>query len=174
MQNIEVKCELLDIQAAAVQCEALGAVLRGHLEQVDTYYRLPDGRLKKRETKGRPPEWIFYHRPDRVTPRMSHFIIYSDDQAVTRWGSMSLREWLVVKKKRTLYQLDNVRIHLDQVDQLGHFIEFEALVSTEYPIRLCHQRIAELRTEFQPILGEAVAGSYSDLLDRHETFQSDV
>lgn len=174
MQNIEIKCELLDIKAAEVQCQALGAVLRSRLEQVDTYYRLPDGRLKKRESKGRPPEWIFYHRPDRVTPRLSHFIIYSDDQAVARWGSMSLREWLVVRKIRTLYQLGNVRIHLDQVEGLGDFIEFEALVSSDDPMQQCHQRINELRTCFQPILGEAVACSYSDLLHRHQTDLADA
>jgi len=168
MQNIEFKCELLDIGAAQVQCQMLGAECVGRLEQTDTYFKLPDGRLKRREVPGDPVEWIFYHRPDRVTPKMSHFMIYSEEQARARWGVLPLKEWVTVRKVREVFLLENLRIHLDDVDELGWFIEFEAQVSPKYNVRVCHVQIAKMRRQFGPILGEAIAAGYADLMDRFQ------
>ena len=170
MQNVEFKAELRDLEVARSQCRALGAGFVRVLDQTDTYFRIPDGRLKKRAVPGEPIEWIFYHRNDRPTSKMSHFMLYSDEQAKARWGVLPLREWLVVRKTRELWLLDHVRIHLDRVEELGSFIEFEAQVSRKNDVKACHQRIAELREAFSPILGEAIAGGYANLLDhlRHE------
>lgn len=166
MQNIEFKCELRDLTAARVQCQSLGARHVSTIRQIDTYFRLPDGRLKKREVEGDPVEWIFYHRQDRLTPKMSQFTLYTDQQARTRWGTVALKPWLAVRKKREIYLKENVRIHLDDVDVLGTFIEFEALVSPRFNVRVCHEEIAALRKAFGPILGETIAQSYSDLMDQ--------
>lgn len=165
MQNIEFKCELRDPAAARAQCRVLGASLVAQVRQTDTYFRVADGRLKRREVPGEPIEWIFYERPDRITPKMSHFLIYSEEQARARWGYISLREWLKVRKQREIWYLDNVRIHLDHVEDLGHYLEFEALVTRRHHINRCHEQIAHLRRAFQPVLGEVIAQSYSDLLD---------
>ena len=164
MQNIEFKSSLSDIVAAQAQCRQLGARHITRLEQTDIYYRLPDGRLKRRSAPGEPIEWIFYHRKDAVRPRMSNYTILSDAQARLRWGTHSLREWLTVKKSRDLWMLDNVRIHLDEVDDLGTFLEFEAMVSKLHTVKTCHEQVATLREVFGPILGEPVSSSYSDLM----------
>lgn len=166
MQNIEFKCELRDMTLARYHCKKLEAKLVGVVEQMDTYYKLPDGRLKRRIVKDEPVEWIFYHRPDRVTPKMSHFMIYSEEQARARWGVLPLKDWLVIRKVREIYILNNIRIHLDDVEQLGQFIEYEAQVSPKYNVRVCHDQIATLRHEFAPILGEAIAYGYADMMDR--------
>jgi adenylate cyclase class IV len=167
MQNIEFKAELRDLEAARAQCRALSAQRLGTLRQTDTYFRLPDGRLKKREAPGEPVEWIFYHRPDRARARMCNYSILSDDQARRRWGAWSLKPWLIVHKTRELWMIGNVRIHLDEADDLGTFIEFEAMVSREFDVRQCHDAIADLRERFQPILGEPVSVSYCDLMAQH-------
>ncbi|MHC4415431.1 MAG: class IV adenylate cyclase [Planctomycetota bacterium] len=164
MQNIEFKAELLDLVAARRQCAVLGAQRIGAIRQTDTYYKLHEGRLKKREGPGEPTEWIHYHRADLVRPRMCHYTILSDEQAKRRWGSQSLRAWLKVTKTRELWMLDNVRIHLDQVDRLGAFIEFEAAVSRKHDVQACHQAINHLRHVFGVSLGEPLAASYCDLM----------
>lgn len=173
MQNIEFKAELRDLTLARARCQALDATFVRISEQRDTCYRLPDGRLKKREVPGEAAEWIFYHRSDRPVPRMSHFMLYSDEQARTRWGALPLREWLVVRKVRELWVLGNVRMHLDQVENLGLFIEFEAQVSRKHDVKTCHEQIASLRESFGPILGESIAGSYADLLDQAQREPAD-
>lgn len=166
MQNIEFKAELRNIEAARRQCKLIGAERVGKLQQTDTYFRMPDGRLKRREAPGEPIEWIFYHRPNRVVPKMSNYTILTDEQARRRWGTQSLKPWLNIIKARELWMIDDVRIHLDEVQLLGNFIEFEAMVSRRFDVTMCHSAIAELREEFQPLMGEPLSVGYSDLMQQ--------
>lgn len=166
MQNIEFKAELRDVEIARKACELIGAKKIGTIDQTDTYFKMPDGRLKRRETTDEHVEWIFYHRPDKSRPKLSNFTILSDRQAKTRWGTANLRPWLTVKKRRELWIIDNTRIHLDCVDRLGSFIEFEAMVSAKYNVQECHTIVAHLREQFGPALGEPISVSYCDLMEQ--------
>ncbi len=165
MQNVEFKAELKDLPLARSICRALGAMSISTMQQTDTYYKLPAGRLKKREVPGEPTEYIFYQRPDKTQPKLSTFTIYTENEVITRFGATSLPVWLVVKKTRELWMLANVRIHLDTVDALGSFLEFEALVTPQSNVARCHTVIADLREHFKPTLGEPVSTGYSDMLE---------
>lgn len=170
MQNIEFKAELRNLEAARQQCRQVGAEFQGVIAQRDSYFRMTDGRLKKRETKApKSVVWVYYHRPDRVSPRMSNYTILTDAQAKRRWGTRSLKPWLTVEKTRELWMLDDVRIHLDHVKDLGTFIEFEAQVSRRFSVKACHEAIARLREAFTPVMGEPLSVSYSDLMQMHIT-----
>ena len=166
MQNVEFKAELRDPQVAKAICKSLRATWIANVEQVDTYYRVPTGRLKKREQTGEPTEVIFYDRPNRSRPKLSKFEIYSEEQARARFGDQPLPVWLIVRKKREIWVLGQVRIHLDQVEGLGSFVEFEAIVSPHNNVARCHEEVAQLRKTFGPVLGEPLDCSYSDLLAR--------
>ncbi|MEO1584336.1 MAG: class IV adenylate cyclase [Planctomycetota bacterium] len=172
MHNVEFKAELRDLSLARAISLKLGATHAGDMRQVDTYYKVATGRLKRREItfldeagKGEPPEveYIFYDRPDLTTPRLSHYVVYDEPTARERFGTRDLPVELVVAKTRRLFLTGPVRIHLDEVEGLGTFIEFEAVVSRAHTVRSCHEMLAKLRTDFQPALGEAIAVSYSDL-----------
>lgn len=164
MRNVEYKAELRDIGLARSVCRSLSAVHEGTLLQTDTYYKIADGRLKKRETVGEPTEFIFYSRANRVDPKLSHYVVYSEAEARERFGATPLPVWVVVKKKRDLYMLDHVRIHLDEVEGLGAFLELEAIVSEKNDAGVCREVVDFLRQAFGPVLGEAISVSYSDLL----------
>lgn len=164
MHNVEYKAELRDLALAKMICQSIGATFIGVLEQTDTYFQIPAGRLKKREQTGEPPEWIFYDRDNRTKPKLSHFNIYTEEEARERFGLAPLPVWIVVKKRRHLYLIGNVRIHLDEVEGLGAFLEFEAMVSTSNNVAKCHQALGDLREKLKPALGEAIAVSYSDML----------
>lgn len=164
MRNVEYKAELRDPGLARAICHSLGALHEADLVQTDTYFKLADGRLKRRETEGDPTEYIFYSRSDRVDPRLSHYVVYSEAEARERFGASPLPVWVVVRKTRTLYLLENIRIHLDDVDRLGHFLEFEAIVSPRHDAAACREDVDFLRATFAPALGEAISVSYSDLL----------
>lgn len=165
MLNVEFKAELRDLALARTICRAIKATHIATLRQTDTYYRVTSGRLKKRECEGEPVEIIHYDRANRAQPKLSYFNVYSERQARERFGEQELPIWLVVRKTRELYLLDAVRIHLDRVDALGDFIEFEAIVSRTQNVAKCHRDLASLRERLAPALGEPIAASYSDMLD---------
>lgn len=164
MENVEIKAELRDPALARSVCAALGARHIQTMDQTDTYYRVSQGRLKKRETAGEEPEWIYYERADAAAARVSRFTIYNPEQAAQRFGATEPPVWRVVRKRRELWMLGNVRIHLDEVEGLGWFIEFEALVTPGADEGECQRRVQELRRELGPAMGEPVAVGYSDLV----------
>jgi adenylate cyclase class 2 len=164
MKNIEYKSELRDLLIAREVCRNLGAGRIGLLEQTDTYYRVATGKLKKRETKGEPTEFIFYERPHLASPKPSDFTIYDEGSALAKFGQASLPVWVQVKKKRELFLLENTRIHLDMVEHLGTFIEFEYPVTRKHTEADGRATLADLRAKFGPVLGEAIDCGYADLL----------
>lgn len=164
MLNVEFKAELRDLALARTICRAIRATHIATLRQTDTYYRVANRRLKKRECEGEPIEYIDYDRANRSQPKLSLFNVYSERQAKERFGEQELPIWLIVRKVRELYILENVRIHLDRVENLGDFIEFEAIVSRTQNVAKCHRDLASLRERFGPALGEPIAASYSDML----------
>lgn len=166
MHNVEFKAELRELAIAKATCRKVGATHILGFDQTDTYFRVPSGRLKRRETSGEPVEFIFYERPNRAGPKISQFMIYSEAQALERFGREPLPVWVTVRKHRDLWMVGNVRIHLDQVEGLGTFLEFEALVSRECGISACRSTLDALIAEFRPILGEPIDGSYSDMIAR--------
>lgn len=164
MQNVEFKAELRDPALARTIARSIGAAFVGTLSQTDTYFRVPDARLKKREVPGGPAEYIFYNRGHRTRPKLSSFTIYSEAQALERFGTTPLPVWLVVRKSRDLYMHQGVRIHLDRVEGLGDFVEFEAPVTAERNLGACHAAMDELRAAFQPAMGEPIADGYADMM----------
>ncbi len=60
----------------------------------------------------------------------------------------------------------NVRIHLDAVEQLGNFLEFESLVSKDHNVAKGHEAIAALRKQFAPVMGELIDCGYAELMER--------
>ncbi len=60
--------------------------------------------------------------------------------------------------------MEGVRIHLDRVDGLGDFIEFEAVVADGQDLKASAPLLADLRRSFGIRDEDLLGGSYSDLL----------
>jgi predicted adenylyl cyclase CyaB len=69
-----------------------------------------------------------------------------------------------VRKRREILLLDNVRIHLDEVEGLGSFIEFEVVVGEGETEARCVARAEELLQAFGVKASDLVSGSYADLV----------
>ncbi|MBL8746331.1 MAG: CYTH domain-containing protein [Phycisphaerae bacterium] len=165
MQNVEVKHELREPDLCRSIIARLGARLAATLRQRDTYFRVPDGRLKKREVEGEGTEWIMYHRQNRPAPRLSHFTIYTEQEALARFGLRPLPVWVIVEKSREVWLMNEVRLHIDEVERLGRFFEIEALVTPRRHVGLCREEVDRIVTELGPmVLGEVIAVSYSDMM----------
>ena len=72
---------------------------------------------------------IFYNRNENDKNRWSDFEIleFANGNAEKFFSNIFDVE-IIVKKKRELFYYDDIRIHLDSVNQLGKFLELETLV----------------------------------------------
>lgn len=71
---------------------------------------------------------------------------------------------VVVSKSRRLFILGDVRIHLDRVDDLGDFIEFEAVAADRADPGGFAQLLDDLRRSFGIRDEDLLRESYSDML----------
>lgn len=166
-KNIEIKARIADLAAARSTAERVATSRLGILEQTDTYFKCQTGRLKLREILGQPSELIWYRRPDETGARKCEFglIEVDDPEAVKLDLGKLLGLWKVVKKSREVFLYHNVRIHLDNVDCLGTFLEFEAIVDQENDEQAGARRLGFLCDQFGLSASDFIAGSYSDMLN---------
>jgi len=165
-QNVELKARLADLERARRIARDLSGGPAENLRQVDTYFRCARGRLKLREIEGQASELIAYARSDETAPRKSEFRIVRVLDAVTLREvlAQSLGILVVVEKLREISLYKNVRIHLDQVNNLGTFVEFEAVLSKPAEHAEGERLVRELSGQFGLAPHDLVGRSYSDLL----------
>lgn len=108
--------------------EKEGASFKGTDHQIDTYFKVDDGRLKLREGTIEN-NLIYYHRPDTKSPKLTdiHLVPMQHPEQMKTLLADALDIQVVVNKKREIYFIDNVKFHIDEVQQLGSFIEIEAI-----------------------------------------------
>jgi adenylate cyclase, class 2 len=166
-ENIELKAADPDPAASERACRALGAVDGGLLVQRDTYFAVARGLLKLREdvTAG-SAELIFYLRAREDGTRASSYwrAPASDPPAWRDLLGAAHGVSGIVSKRRRLYLHRNVRIHLDDVEGLGCFVELESVLQvpgeeSESEARALAEAIAALGLTGR----ETVAGGYLEL-----------
>jgi predicted adenylyl cyclase CyaB len=171
--NVEIKATYPDLKKGRKIAERLGARLAGIDRQVDTYFQVRRGRLKVRESRLKGGELIPYLRPDESGPKTCEYtVIPLEDPG----GTVSLLSSIlgvseVVEKTRAVYLLDNIRIHLDDVKDLGTFLEFEAVsTSGEEEERIRNEeRVTELLREFDVAAPDLLEGSYHELKKKNQS-----
>jgi len=165
-QNVELKARLQDVAAATEIALQLATQDLGELSQTDTYFYSRQGRLKLREMESRA-ELIFYQRPGEAAIRTSTYeIIAAPDPAAMKAAlSLACGVRTIVKKQRRVLLWHNVRIHLDRVESLGGFLEFEAVTGGDVDIAQAEQQVQQLREAFGISSADIYAGSYCDLMD---------
>lgn len=146
-------------------CRSLGAEDRGALVQRDTYFHVPNGRLKLREGMGAIPHLISYEHPDLVDQRESRYRIVEIEQAEELKAALAgaLGFKAMIAKRRRLFLWEEVRIHLDDVEGLGSFIELEAVAPPHSDLSHEEEQVQRLRKAFDIADADVVGGSYCDL-----------
>jgi len=147
-------------------CQELGAEDRGTLIQRDTYFEVPRGRLKLREERDAPATLIAYERPDLAGNKESRYrLVEVPDPANLRAALESVLDvTVVVSKSRRLFIHEGVRIHLDHVEDLGDFIEFEGVAAADEDPARFETLLDDLRGSFGIREQDLRREGYSDLL----------
>ncbi|MFH1016609.1 MAG: class IV adenylate cyclase [Pseudomonadota bacterium] len=166
MPNVEIKCVYPDLEKGKACAERLGACLDGVQHQIDTYFATRSGRLKIREIDGKRAELIPYLRADIAGPKISDYqvIQIQDVGAVKALLGEILGIEVVVEKQRSIYLIDNVRIHLDEVRNLGSFLEIEAVYGRAEEEENARSKVNRLLSEFGVEADALISGSYREML----------
>jgi adenylate cyclase, class 2 len=162
--NFEFKAHLRDTPHVRATLKRLRARFLGTDHQVDTYFRVPAGRLKIRE--GRiENSLIFYERTNSAHARRSsvEMMLLPRRHCVRAILSHALEVLAVIDKRREIYFVGNVKIHLDRVRGLGTFLEVEA-VTHSGDVSKVRAQAAKFQKLFAIPPGDIVPLSYSDLI----------
>jgi cytidine deaminase len=166
MRNIELKARDPRPGRTLELALALGAEDRGEIAQRDTYFARARGRLKLREQEPGEAELIQYRRADAPDARESVYRRVPAGEAAALRDALdaALGTLVVVQKRRRLLVWDGVRIHLDEVEQLGSFLELEAVAAPESDLAAERDKVERLRGGLEIADEALVVQSYSDLL----------
>jgi len=165
-RNVEIKAAVKDFAGITAALAALSAAAPMRFAQEDTFFRSPRGRLKLRKFTATSGELIYYERPDGTAPRESSYVLVPTaepdrvrDVLAVAYGIIG-----VVRKRRTVRMVDRTRVHLDDVEGLGTFVELEVVLGDDEP---AESGVVEAR-RLMAALGiqedQLVSRAYIDLL----------
>jgi predicted adenylyl cyclase CyaB len=164
-RNVEIKARCPDLGAARARALEHGARPHAVEEQTDRYYAL-DGarRVKLRTVAGGRAELVDYQRPEDTGVRVSTYAVTPvRDEAAGLCLVPKGRPLVVVRKRREILLWENVRIHLDQVDGLGCFLELEAMVDHDHTEGVCRTQVATLMRALDLEGAALIRASYAEL-----------
>jgi predicted adenylyl cyclase CyaB len=166
LKNYEFKAKTGDPDKLERKLLGLNPVFKGEDHQIDTYFNVPSGRLKLREGNIENA-LIYYERPDIAGAKQADIILYKHSP------EKSLRDILakvygiktIVDKTRRIYFIENVKFHFDIVENLGTFVEVEAIDETgEAGMEKLMEQCNKYFLFFGLDKSDLVDKSYSDLI----------
>jgi predicted adenylyl cyclase CyaB len=165
-RNIEIKAHIPSVAAILERAAALADEGPIEIRQDDTFFECRSGRLKLRTFANAEGELIFYRRSDEHGPKESFYVRTPAAAPDSLRETLALAYGVVgrVRKNRTLFIAGRTRIHLDIVENLGHFLELEVVLredeSTDVGVREAHELMQRLGVTPSQLIDRA----YVDLL----------
>ncbi len=164
--NIEIKARCLNHDKVRNFLKSHKADFKGIDHQIDTYFKVNNGRLKLREGNIEN-HLIYYERENKGGPKQSDVILFKStpESSLKPILVNSCGILTVVDKKREIYFIENVKFHIDTVLSLGAFMEIEAIdedgsVGKGKLLEQCNKYLKDLNI----LESDLVSVSYSDLL----------
>lgn len=168
--NIEIKARSYDHDRVRNVLKKHNADFKGVDHQIDTYFIVPEGRLKLREGNIEN-NLIHYVRSDHSGPKRSDITLFTSSPGSSLKDILikALGVKVVVDKKREVYFIDNVKFHVDVVEDLGTFVEIEAIDSDG---SIGVEKLRAQCDHYIDLLGikeeDLISVSYSDLIFTHK------
>jgi len=166
-KNVEIKARARNFEhqqsLASMLCDRGGE----KIDQRDTFYEVPRGRLKLREFSDGSGELIYYLRADTEQAKQSDYQLSSVDAPASLKAVLSaaLQQLGEVCKERYLYLCGPTRIHFDRVHGLGEFIELEVVMQSGQPQSAGEKIVADLMRQLEIAEADLIRGAYVDLLN---------
>jgi adenylate cyclase len=130
-RNIETKAPINNMKICFDIAQSLSSSAPELIEQEDYFFNCENGRLKLRIFSADKGELIFYNRENCSAPKTSEYFtsVTNEPSKLLQVLKNSYGIRGIVKKTRTLFLIGRSRVHIDQVESLGNFLEFEVILS---------------------------------------------
>lgn len=164
-RNVEVKARISSIHALTPRVVAIATSGPIDIDQDDTFFRCSKGRLKLRAFSNGDGELIFYRRADGAGPREAFYLRSPTSSADTLRDSLSIAYGQTgrVRKRRTLFLVGRTRVHLDNVEGLGEFVEIEVVLEDDERVERGIEEADALLATLGITSSQFVAAAYVDL-----------
>ena len=164
--NIEIKARVRDFDEIRGRARDLSDRPVEVIPQEDTFFNTPRGRLKLRVLSENHGQLIYYTRPDLEGPKRSDYHIsrISDPADLKRVLELAYGIRGVVRKTRYLYFVGQTRVHLDNVEGLGHFMELEVVMERGQSDTEGQEIAEDLMANLGVERSDLLEGAYMDLL----------
>lgn len=165
-RNIEIKARARDFPTQSKTAHTLAERPPRRMHQVDTFFHALSGRLKLREYDDNTAVLIQYFREDIAGPKQSTFICSEVPEPASLKAALNnaLGIQAIVHKDRTLLLTGQTKIHLDEVANLGQFLELEVVLApdqqTSEGVAIAERLMEALGIEESDL----ITGAYVDLL----------
>ena len=166
-RNVEIKARIDSVASMQPRVAAVSTAGPTEIFQDDTFFCCSAGRLKLRAFSDSSGELIFYQRTNQSGPKESFYVRSPTLDPASLREALRLAYGVTgrVVKQRTLYLLGRTRVHLDQVRDLGDFLELEVVLrdgeSPEVGVHEAHELMARLGVGS----AQLIEGAYVDLLN---------
>ncbi|ELU10441.1 hypothetical protein CAPTEDRAFT_131830, partial [Capitella teleta] len=171
-QTMEIRASLTDFDKFVSQAKILSNSDGKCMTHEDTYFNVPEGRLKLRVSKdssGSSAALIFYARSDEN--ELSTSPDYNSNEVSHPEG---LRETLrlaygvlgTITKKRWTFIIDRVKLHADLIHGLGSFIKLEVGLTAQEGIDDGNQIVTDLVQRLGVQNMKILSGDYLELLSK--------
>jgi len=166
--NIEIKAVVRDFAALQQRAAALSDTPVEVIPQEDIFFVTAKGRLKLRLLAPGRAQLVYYERPDQGGPKRSNYHIFTTDNPEDLKTALSLALGVrgVVRKTRSLYMIGQTRLHLDEVEGLGNFMELEVVLRPGQSDADGRVIAGDLMAKLGILSADLVEGAYIDLLEK--------
>lgn len=162
--NLELKARAPDPDRLLQRLLALNAQRLDTQRQDDEFFDCAQGRLKLRRRDGCDSGiLIFYQRPDQSGAKESTFFTAPADAALGQVLVQALGSQGRVLKTRQRFQLGRCRVHLDELDDLGSFVELEIQLAAEEGDAVARAELMHWREALGIASADLLEGAYLDL-----------
>ena len=165
--NIEVKARIRDFHRLQGLVEDLSDTPCEVIKQEDTFFDTPVGRLKLRILGPDLGQLIYYERENTSGPKRSDYIVSRTSEPASLKAALTAALGVrgIVRKRRLLYWVGNTRVHLDEVEGLGSYMELEVVLNDGQNVEQGESVAAELMQKLGVEKADLVERAYIDLVE---------
>src|SRR3569833_2406915 len=173
--NVEIKASIANHKTVRDRVAAVSSEGPTEIAQEDTCFNCSAGRLKLRAFSNTHGELIFYQRSDQHGPKESYYVRTStaEPEMLRQVLALAYGEKGRVRKHRTLFLVGRTRVHLDDVESLGNFLELEVVLREAEPIEAGMREAEDLMSRLGIKASQLIDRAYIDLLSEQGAGKSE-